>query len=114
LIFIILDTHNDIPHQNESGEVEEEGFLTKIIKFPFRFISSIFCGTNTYNNDQTLILLPTLPNSVDDFQLFTQQNSNMLGILILYDETEIEFFRDFLNKILNIGLIVDILVIELR
>lgn len=82
----------------------------KLIKYPINFFSSIFCGRGSAENDDIFTSFQKLPNYTNYFELFYRQIRNKLGILIIYDENEIEIFKNFVIKISTSELILDILV----
>lgn len=80
---------------------------------PINFITSIFCDKGRSDNSEEISIFGRLPNYVNDFQAYSNGMKRKLGILFVHNENEIEYLRGFVERILNLDLLVEIIVIFL-
>lgn len=99
---------NIIPQQEPRRE--ERGFFTKLIMAPIDFIQSLFCERSRGDNSEEPFFINTLPGYVNDFQAYANGMKRKLGLLFVYKENEIEFLRRFVERILSLDFLTEILV----
>jgi len=99
---------NNIPQLEPRRE--EPGFFTRLFMAPINFITSIFCDRGRGEVVDEPFIISKLPNYANDFNNYTNGMKRKLGILILYNENEMGYLRDFIEKILSLEFITEILV----
>lgn len=77
---------------------------------PINFITSIFCDRGRGDGSEEPFILNRVPNYVNDFQAYVNGMKRKLGILFVYNENELEFLRGFVERILSLDFLMEILV----
>ena len=106
---------NEKNNQNQNNSVNnnngnnDEGFLSKYIFSPlFSLFSSCTSHPDSDFEDETKIF-QFLPNKIQDFAKFNQFIKKYVGIIIFYDRKNLEFLKEFINKICRNSSIMNIL-----
>ncbi len=99
---------NNIPPQQPRAE--EPGFFSRLVMAPINFITSIFCDRGRGDSIEEPFILSRIPNYVNDFQAYSNGMKRKLGILFVYNENELNFLRGFVERILSLDFIMEILV----
>jgi len=81
---------------------------------PINFITSIFCDRGRGENIEEQSIINKLPNYVNDFQAYANGMKRKLGILFVYNENEEEFLRGFIERILTLDFLTEILVFNIK
>ena len=77
---------------------------------PINYITSIFCDRGRGENSEEPFILSRIPNYVDDFQAYSNGMKRKLGILFVYNDNELEFLRGFVERVLSLDFLMEILV----
>jgi hypothetical protein len=77
---------------------------------PINFITSIFCDKGRSENSEEPAIFSRLPNYVNDFQAYANGMKGKLGILFVHNENENDFLREFVEKILSLDFLMEIIV----
>ena len=99
---------NNIAQQQPRSE--EPGFFTKLFMSPINFITSIFCDRGRGDSADEPFILSRIPNYVNDFQAYENGMKRKLGLLFVYNENELDFLKEFVERILSFDFIMEILV----
>ena len=78
---------------------------------PINFITSIFCDRGRNEIADEPMTISRLPNYVNDFQAYANVMKRKLGILFVFSENEMEFLTGFVEKVLSLEFMMEILVI---
>ena len=90
-------------------EKNNNGFVKKYIKKPIDLVVSFFCNKNFKKSVENKIF-GKLPNLVNDIKIFGRDIKSRIGILILYNEKDLNFVTGFLEKIIELDYLCEIMV----
>ena len=89
---------NEIINDN-SNNGDNENFINRYIISPIMSLFS-FCARNPDSDmEDDKKIFHFLPNKIKEFSKFNQYINKFLGIIILYQKNNLEFLKDFINKI---------------
>ena len=90
---------------------EELGIISRWVFRPLMYVSSIFCKRRTHQvvrgDNFNFSDLPAKVNNLNSFNILTKTK---LGIILLYQQSDLEFISNFIRQIKNEEYILDILV----
>jgi hypothetical protein len=81
-----------------------------LFRKPFNFLTSFFCERGRTESTDEPMIISRLPNYVNDFQAFTNGIKRKLGILFVFKENETELLQGFVESILTLEFMMDMLV----
>ena len=84
----------------ERANQEQPGFLTKWVINPIKYIGSFFCSrrNDTLSEDDNRVFSP-LSKKVNNLISFNTQIKTRIGIMILYQRTDLDYFSNLVNSI---------------
>lgn len=95
----------------ERQRQEQPGFFTRWIVNPLKYVGSFFCSRrNDTPTEQENNIFISLPERVNNINSFNTLIKTRIGILIVYQNNDLDFLSNFVNSIKKEEYINDILV----
>lgn len=98
-------------HRAQSAQPSQEGFFKRWVINPINYIGSIFCSRRgDQPSEEENQIFSRLPEKVNNLNSFTTMIKTRIGILVLYQNTDYDFFNDLVNQVVREEHLMDLLV----
>jgi hypothetical protein len=94
-----------------AAQPQQEGFFKRWVVNPISYIGSIFCSRRGEQpSEEENQIFSLLPERVNNLNSFTTMIKTRIGILVLYQNNDYEYFTDLVNQVRKEEHIMDLLV----
>ena len=110
-INVNLIGNNENGNGRRQAEQEQPGLFKRFVINPLIYVSSFFCSRRGDQiSEEESRIFSELPERISNTNSFNTIIKSRIGILVLYQNTDFEYFTDFVNNIKREEHIMDLLV----
>ena len=102
---------NQPARSNAPVQPVQEGFFKRFVINPLAYVGSIFCSRRgDQPSEEENRIFSELPERINNINSFNTFIKTRIGILVLYQNTDLEYFTNLINNIKREEHLIDILV----
>lgn len=99
---------------NERRRQSQPGIFSRYVIRPLAYIGSLFCSrTGDRISEEESRIFSELPEKINNLNSFSTLIKTRIGILVLYQQSDLEYYNNFINEVKKEEYIMDILVSKL-